>query len=89
MKNVKLENVIFDEISEYIVDDNITDVNWNGFELWIDHLEKGRYLCEKVLSNKFVENLSVRLSNLVNLNFNKHNPLLEAETKDLRISNIT
>ena len=25
----------------YIVDEEVTDINWNGRQLWIDHLKKG------------------------------------------------
>lgn len=83
---VLLDNIILDELEEYLQDDNITDINWNGKELWLDDLNKGRMLTDEKLSKKFVENFSIRLANLMNLNFNKHNPLLEAETKNLRIS---
>ncbi|SHJ01568.1 ATPase, T2SS/T4P/T4SS family [Parasporobacterium paucivorans] len=83
---IKLDNVVLDEINEYLMDENITDLNWNGRELWLDDLNRGRLLSDKKLSARFVENFSIRLANLMNLNFNKHNPLLEAETDDLRIS---
>lgn len=81
-----LDNIVLDEISEYLDNDNITDINWNGKEMWLDDLKLGRYLSKKELSHKFVENFSIRLANLMNLNFNKHSPLLEAETDNLRIS---
>lgn len=81
-----LDNIILDEISEYLDDDNITDINWNGKELWLDDLKLGRILSDKKLSFKFIENFTVRLANLMNLNFNRHEPLLEAETNSLRIS---
>lgn len=83
---ILLDNIIMDEISEYLENDNITDINWNGRQLWIDDLHKGRSCVNTILSTKFVSDFSVRLANLMNSNFNKHVPLLEAETKDLRIS---
>jgi len=84
--NIKLEDIPLDEIQKYINDRNITDINWNGKELWVDDLAKGRYRVDEKLTPEFVKNLSTRLANLVNENFNRDNPLLEAETDDLRIS---
>lgn len=83
---IKLDNIVLDEIAGYLMDEDVTDINWNGRELWIDDLTRGRFLSEKKLSTRFVENFSIRLANLMNLNFNKHSPLLEAETDNLRIS---
>lgn len=86
MEKLKVEKNILEEIWEFLEDENVTDINWNGRELWIDNLEKGRYSMGQILSKKFIEDLSTKLSNLMNLHFNKHNPVLEAETEDLRIS---
>lgn len=70
----------------YIEDENVTDINWNGRQLWIDDLQKGRYLAPEVLSEEFVERFSSLLSSVVSLSFNRTNPVLEAETEELRIS---
>lgn len=86
MESLKIDKSILGEIWEFLEDERITDINWNGKELWIDNLDKGRYSMGGILSWKFIEDLSTRLSNLMNLHFNKHNPVLEAETEDLRIS---
>lgn len=83
---ILLDNIILDEIQEYLEDEQITDINWNGKELWIDDLDKGRFLADTKLSHKFIVNFTVRLANLMNSSFNRHTPLLEAETGDLRIS---
>ena len=70
----------------FIKNEQITDINWNGSALWIDDLEKGRYKANVLLEVNFIELFSKKISNSVNRNFNKYEPLLEAETKDLRIS---
>lgn len=69
-----------------IEDDAITDINWNGNELWVDDLNRGRYDAKMPLEDKFINNFSVKISNLMNVPFNKYTPLLEAETDNLRIS---
>ena len=70
----------------YIEDENVTDINWNGQALWIDDLTKGRYKSDIVLSDEFVEQFGIRISNVVSQTFNKQSPKLEAETEDLRIT---
>lgn len=87
MEKLVLPDEAFGPLLPYIEDEDITDINWNGEGLWLDNLKKGRYLAEGVsLENKFVNNFSVRISNLMSVNFNKYLPLLEAETDTLRIS---
>ncbi len=70
----------------YIVEDNVTDINWNGRQIWIDDLDKGRYMVPDVLSDAFVDRFILLLSNVTNSPFNRMNPVLEAETEELRIS---
>lgn len=70
----------------YIMMDNVTDINWNGRQLWIDDLQKGRYMAPETLSEMFVERFVLLLSNVSGLPFNRMNPVLEAETEELRIS---
>ncbi len=70
----------------YIVQDHVTDINWNGRQLWIDDLERGRYMAGERLTEAFVDRFILLLSNLTNVPFNRMSPVLEAETEELRIS---
>lgn len=70
----------------YIVSEDVTDINWNGRQLWIDDLKKGRYLAGEVLEVSFVERFASLIASVVSVPFNKMNPVLEAETEELRIS---
>ena len=76
----------FGELIDFVREDKITDITWNGKSLWIDHLERGRYEENVKLTDSFVEIFATRIANLANKNFNASEPLLEAETDDLRIS---
>lgn len=72
---------------KFVKDGMITDINYNGKELWIDHLEKGRFKVEMAgITTDFINQLSARVANAVSINFNKNDNLLEAETETLRIS---
>lgn len=70
----------------YLIEEMVTDINWNGKQLWIDDLEKGRYMAAEILEGDFVERFATLLANLTNKPFNKSNPVLEIETEELRIS---
>ena len=73
---------------KYILDDNITDINWSR-ELWINHLEKGRYKVNNFkLDDIFIKQFYTRISNLMNVQFNQNNPLLEAETENNDLSTV-
>lgn len=86
MRKLSLPDRAFGDLLKYILDENITDINWsNG--LWINDLEKGRYKVEGfVLKDVFIQQFYTRISNLMNVQFNQNSPLLEAETDSLRIS---
>lgn len=77
---------LFSEIDEYLSNDKITDIEWDGCNLWITELGKGCYKVDKKLTAQFIANLSIRLSNIMKTNFNVANPVMEAHTEDLRIS---
>lgn len=70
----------------YVIEETVTDINWNGKQLWIDDLEKGRYMAAEVLPGEFVERFATLLANVTNKSFNKMNPVMEIETEELRIS---
>jgi pilus assembly protein CpaF len=76
----------FGPLLPYIKDDNVTDINYNGTDVWIDDLTKGRYKADVSLSPEFVNQFSTRIADLVSDSFNQYNVLLEAETETLRIS---
>ncbi len=84
--NLEISKEYFGELIPFIEDDEITDITWNGKDLWIDDLKKGRYKSDVKLSKQFVNSFATRIANLANKNFNMSSPLLEAETDNLRIS---
>lgn len=76
----------FEFLDEYIKEDLITDVNFNGQTLWIDHLSKGRYCVDLIVTDHEIENFCYRFANFSNKQFNNTFPILESETNNLRIS---
>jgi pilus assembly protein CpaF len=76
----------FGLLQPWIDDPHITDINYNGTQCWVDHLHKGRYPIEPFPAHEFMQSLVYKIANYVNLPFNATSPVLEAETKELRIS---
>ncbi len=70
----------------FVEDEEVTDINYNGQDTWIDHLKKGRFQVDLPITPEFVNQFATRISNVVSKSFNKSNNLLEAETRTLRIS---
>lgn len=71
---------------KYIRDPKVTDVDYNGSKLWITDLERGRYQAEDVVTEQFLTTFIHNIANAVNKQFNNANRVLEADTKELRIS---
>lgn len=76
----------FSVLNPYIEDDYVTDINYNGQQLWIDHLKKGRYVIKDFSEHEACQQIGYRFANFANLSFNAISPVVEAETNNLRIS---
>ena len=70
----------------YIEDPDVTDIDYNGRELWITDLKKGHYRAEETVTEHFLQSFTHNISNCANRQFNHANKILEADTKELRIS---
>lgn len=71
---------------KYIDAPGVTDIDYNGKELWITDFNKGRYRAEEEVDEQFLSAFVHDISNCVNKQFNDANKVLEADTKELRIS---
>jgi pilus assembly protein CpaF len=81
------EKEFFGPLYPFVKDNNLTDVDFNGKEIWVTDCNNGRYACsQQVISDGFVEQFTQRVANLVSKPFHKQNPVLEAETDQLRIT---
>ena len=86
MASETIPHEIFGELSAYLDDENITDINYNGQHVWVDHIYKGRYQADVDLSEEFINTFIMKIKNSVSKNFNIEHNVLEAETDQLRIS---
>lgn len=71
---------------KYLQMPDVTDVDYNGRKLWITDLRRGRYCAQEAVSEQFIQTFTHNISNCVNKQFNHANKVLEADTRELRIS---
>ncbi|HBH99812.1 MAG TPA: pilus assembly protein [Lachnospiraceae bacterium] len=91
-KQKELSDLQYGPFLEFIKDDLITDVDYNGKELWVRDTNNAR--CKVVNSNitnqiteKFIEDFSINVATLIGKNFTPtDNNVIEAETGTLRIT---
>lgn len=87
MNVLMLSPEYFGAFWRYVNDDRITDVDFNGEDLWITDVKNRRKKIENHgITKEFINAFSQRVANQVSKPFNKMNNLLEAETDTLRIS---
>ena len=65
----KNKDELFSEIAQEINNDNVTDIEWDGYNLWITELGIGSYISGKELSDRYVENVSIKLANIMGVSF--------------------
>ena len=77
----------FGPLWSYVEDDEITDIDFNGRDLWITNTANERIKVEDHgVTREFIEKFSHYIANNVSKAFNKVENLLEADTDTLRIS---
>lgn len=88
---MELGREYFGPLWEFVADSDITDIDYNGKEIWITNVFHERYQLEPsfvktYITPAFVEQFTQRIANVVSRQFNKRNPELEAETSELRVT---
>lgn len=81
-----MNNFDFDALEYYVLQDRITDLNYNGKDLWVDDIDQGRYVVENFSTYEKMVQLMMRFSNYVNMLINDHEPVLETDYQNLRVS---
>lgn len=88
---MELGREYFGPLWKYIANEEITDVDYNGREIWLTNIYNERYrvnqsYVDENVTPAFVEQFTQRIANVVSQQFNKQNPELEAETSELRVT---
>ena len=88
---MELGKEYFGPLWKYVDNEDITDIDYNGKEIWVNNVYNERYRLNQEFVNEFmtqafVEQFTQRIANVVSRQFNKRNPQLEAETSELRVT---
>lgn len=88
---MELGKEYFGPLWSFVASDEITDIDYNGREIWLTNIFNERFkanssFVEKNITPAFVEQFTQRIANVVSRQFNKRNPELEAETDNLRVT---
>lgn len=88
---MELGREYFGPLWKYVSNQDITDIDYNGTELWLTNVFNERFkvnqqYVEEHITPAFVEQFTQRIANVVSRQFNKRNPQLEAETSELRVT---
>jgi len=88
VKEAIFSQLDFGPISEFLNDDNITDISYsNGGQIWVKSLDKGIYKVERPeINNTLMEKLAFQCSNVMGTTFNMAHPFLDAEGSELRLN---
>lgn len=77
----------FGPLKKYITDTTITDIDYNGSDVWLTNIQNEHWKEESLrLDEIFVQRLVQNIANSESKEFNQKNAFLEVETDDLRIS---
>ena len=88
MKDAIFSQLDFGPISEFLNDDDITDISYtNGGQIWLKSLSKGIFKVERPeINNALMEKLAFQCSNVMGVTFNMAHPFLDAEGAELRLN---
>ena len=88
MNDAIFEQMDFGPLSEFLADDDITDISYsNNGQVWLKTLSKGVYQVDRPdINNAFMEKLAFQCSNVMGKTFNMAHPLLDAESAELRMN---
>ena len=70
----------------YIINKDITDIEWDGRALWVKDVDSRSKRLNNVIDKEFVQNFCSLVANHENKPFSKLEYILEAETESLRIT---
>ena len=88
MNDAMFSSIDFGSISEYLKNDDITDISYsNGGQIHLKTLSRGIFRIENPnINNAFMEKLAFQCANVMGTTFNMAHPFLDVETAELRLN---
>lgn len=90
-KNIKHEKDIEELLRNsflrpFLLDENITDISYNGTTLWVQNNKKGRYKPKEQPTHDEVYRLGKRIADIQGKEFTTNNPILDTDLSYLRVN---
>lgn len=86
-KGFTINDEDFGNLIVYVKDETITDIDFNGTDLWLTDINNKHWKNETIeVTPKFIRKLAQNIANSQSKEFNQMNCVIEAETPELRIS---
>lgn len=76
----------FGPLWTFIIDDTVTDIDWDCDALWLKYSDGRKVLADIEITPEFITNFTSYVANHESKAFNKSNKVLTAETDTLRIT---
>lgn len=86
MEAIMSEIVGLGKFEDLIMDENVTDLGFNGTELWIETNSGKTTYDDMGIDEKYINRIVQRFANYAHRDFSEKNPLLNAQLGNIRIS---
>lgn len=81
-----LNDEVLTPINKYLADDEITNIDWNGNELWIKDVYNRCYRVDDPdVTANYIHNLIAIMANSKGINFNKESNTLQTDNEELHM----
>ena len=84
----QFSQIDFGPLKQFLDNDDVTDISYdNGGQVWLKTLSKGVYRVENTgIDNALIEKIAFQCANSMGKSFNMANPMLDAESTELRMN---
>lgn len=84
----QFSQIDFGPLKQFLDNDDITDISYdNGGQVWLKTLSKGVFRVENTgIDNALMEKIAFQCANSMGKSFNMANPMLDAESTELRMN---
>ena len=86
--DTQFSQIDFGPLKQFLENDDITDISYdNGGQIWLKTLSKGVFRVENTgIDNALMEKIAFQCANSMGKSFNMANPMLDAESTELRMN---
>lgn len=85
--NLIIEDIVgLGKFQEFLLDENVTDIGFNGSDLWIETTDKKFKVDDPEIDEAYVHRIVQRFANYAHVDWTEKNPRLNTQLGNIRIS---